>query len=235
MCSRKQFLAALNEIWPRATAEVELNPTDIFSQYDDTISQLTASTRPTDDEALLNFTTKLFDNDAARRTSIDTRAGALMPAITIAVTLVSGVGFSALKDVPKFSSAAAWCIFITYIIALAYLSRTVIRTFQILGLVERNTPGPLDVVPSSEPNLDTTRLDVGYRVLEASAYKREYAIKLLSYTVRNYRANNRQMDSLAIAQRCFRNALIVIVIGGCIAASIYMFASGPVLLNSIDD
>jgi hypothetical protein len=60
---------------------------------------------------------------------------------------------------------------------------------------------------------------------QPSAYAREYAVKLLRYTIGNYKANNQQMDALSVAQRCFRNALIVLVAGGCITAALYMLTS----------
>ena len=48
---------------------------------------------------------------------------------------------------------------------------------------------------------------------------------MLGYTVANYRPNNRQMEALSVAQRCFRNALVVIVVGGCITSAVYMSAA----------
>ena len=121
-------------LWPHRTKEGELNPEDVFQKYIDAIATIERRPPSPNDAKLLDLSLKLFDNDAARRTSIDGRAAALMPAITIAVTLVSGIGFSALKDIGNILPIVAWTIFLTYLLSLLYLTRTVIETFRILGV-----------------------------------------------------------------------------------------------------
>ena len=210
----------------------------MFAKYDDAVRTVERGAPSPDDAKLLDLSATLFDNDAARRASIDNRASALMPAITIAVTLVSGVGFTALRDGAKGSPIAAWCIFITYLLVLIYLSRTVLLTFRILGILVRYTPDPTDVVPPTRvagvkprqaPADAQVQVSVeGNAAAQAqppSAYAREYAVKLLRYTIGNYKANNQQTDALSVAQRSFRNALIVLVAGGCITAALYMLTS----------
>jgi hypothetical protein len=88
-------------VWPLRRQESELNPAVVFAAYDDAVRIIEPGTPSSDDAKLLDLSATLFDNDAARRASIDKRASALMPAITIAVTLVSGVGFTALRGCSK--------------------------------------------------------------------------------------------------------------------------------------
>jgi hypothetical protein len=230
--------ALVDFVWPRLRKETELNPASVFAAYDEAVSTIEHRTPSKDDAQLLDLSAKLFDTDAARRTSIDNRASALMPAITIAVTLVTGVGFSVLKDVEKVSPVAGWSIFITYLLMLTYLTRTVFLTFRILGKVVRSTPDPTDVVPptpiadaqpaKADPPAEVeahTPAEVEGNPL--SAFTRQYAVKLLRYTIGNYKANNVQMDALSVGQQSFRNALIVLVVGGSITAAIYMLTPLP--------
>jgi hypothetical protein len=50
-----------------------------------------------------------------------------------------------------------------------------------------------------------------------SVYDRRLACKIMTYTVDNYKVNNRELDALFVAQRAFRNAILCIVLSGTVA------------------
>jgi len=201
----------LTEIIPLPTAEQHINPPHIFKPYTDAIQTIQTGAASADDPKLLDLSLKLFDNDAGRRASIDSRAGGMMSAITLAATLVTGVGFTTFKDTAGLSAPTFWAIFLTFVLALLYLTVTILLLFQIQGGVVRSTPDPGDVQtpPAATP----------------SPYPRQVAAKVLTYTISNYQANNRVMNRLEIAQKCFRNALFILVAGGIITALLMLSTS----------
>jgi hypothetical protein len=200
------------EVVPLPIAEETLNPPAIFQTYEAAANTIEATAASADDPKLLDLSLKLFDNDAGRRASIDARAGAMMSAITLAATLVTGVGFTTFKDTSSLSSAAFWAMFLTFVLALGFLTVTTVLLFQIQGAVARSTPDPRDVVtpPPVTP----------------SDYPRQVAVIVLRYTIANYKVNNRVVNRLWIAQKCFRNALLVLVVGG-IVTTVLMMLTAP--------
>jgi hypothetical protein len=192
-------------IWPRQTDALKINPVKPFAAYEDAIKQISGAAPSTDDPKLLTQSWKIFDNELARRNSIDTRAAAMMPAISLAVTLVTGVGFSVFKDA-TLTVVASLIIMTTFLVALIYLVRTMVLLFTIHGKVIRNTPDPSDLpVPAlTDP-------------AKPSGYDRLLACKIMTYTVLNYKVNNIQADLLFVAQRTFRNAILTIALGGALA------------------
>src|SRR6516162_246617 len=115
-------MSFLDVLWPRRRDAAALNPTHIFDQYVNAVGAMEVTAPTADDEKLLEQSWKIFDNEAARRTSIDARAAALMPAISLTATLVVGV-ITLLKEttLPLYALAV---ILVTLILALVYLLRT---------------------------------------------------------------------------------------------------------------
>ena len=52
-----------------------------------------------------------------------------MSAITVAAALVTGVGFTTFKDVTGLSNAALASVFVTFVLALIYLTVTIVLLF----------------------------------------------------------------------------------------------------------
>jgi hypothetical protein len=200
------------EVIPWPTAKQTLNNPNVFNPYTTAVNAIEQTAPSADDPKLLDLSLKLFDNDASRRTSIDSRAGTMMSAITLAATLVTGVGFTTLKDTTGLSSAVFWAIFVTFLLTLLYLTITTVLLFWIEGEIPRYTPDPRDVQKSQPAN--------------PSTYSRDVAVKVLRYTIDNYKVNNRVMDRLEIAQKCFRNALLVLVTGGIATVLLIFFCTG---------
>jgi hypothetical protein len=197
-------VSVLDFLWPRRSDVSDLNPAYYFASYENAVYDMERAAPSADDPKLLAQSWKIFDNEAGRRNSIDTRAGALMPAISLAATLVTGVGFTVLKDA-TLPIAAQWVILATYLLALVYLVRTMQLLFVIHGRIFRHTPDPSDL-----PTLAAGAAAV-------SPYDRVLACKIMRYTIENYQINNVQSDALFVAQRTFRNAIIAVAIGGTIA------------------
>jgi hypothetical protein len=202
----------LDEVVPRITPEAQLNPAAEFDAYTRAVTAIAAAPVTDDDPKLLDLSLKLFDNDASRRASIDSRAGAMMSAISLAATLVTGVGFTAFKDTSGLSKGTFWAMFVTFVLALLYLTITTVLIFQIQGRIFRSTPDPRDL-PTPPP-------------ATPSPYSRGMAVRILRYTIDNYKINNRVVNRLWIAQKCFRNALLVLVFGG-IVTTVFMVLASP--------
>jgi hypothetical protein len=196
-------MSILSQFWPVRDDPARINPADIFQIYEDAILGMEQGSPSADDSKLLAQSWKIFDNEGARRTTIDSRAAAMMPAISLAATLVTGVGFTVLKD--ESIPVLARCIILaSFLLALLYLVRTMVLLFKIHGKVFRSTLDPSDLPPPVSR-------------ARTSPYDRKIACKILRYTVANYKVNNIQTDTLFVAQHAFRNAIIVIVLGGAVA------------------
>ena len=207
-------MSLLGVLWPRRSNPADLNPTNIFDGYIATVATMAAAAPAADDEKLLDQSWKIFDNESGRRTSIDTRAAALMPAISLAATLVTGVGFTVLKDTTLPVDALA-VILATYVLALVYLVRTMLLLFVIHGQIFRHTPDPSDLpTPAGAAAAG-----------QPSPYDRGLACRIMRYTIENYRINNVQTNVLVVAQQSFRNAIIAIAVGGTVAG-ILIFGHG---------
>ena len=100
----------LTEVIPLPTSQQQLNPPWAFDDYRNAINTIQQTAASADDPKLLDLSLKLFDNDAGRRTSNQSRPGSMTSAITLAATLVTGVGFTTLRDTIGLSSAAFWAI-----------------------------------------------------------------------------------------------------------------------------
>jgi len=218
------FCRAIYEVIPM-TSKAQLA---LFGQrvdeYEDPIKIIQVGDPSEDDPMLLELSLKLFDNAASRGASIESRAGVMMSAISLAAALITGVGFTTLKDTSALTSSAFLAIFVTLVVALTYLTRTAVLLFKIQGPVRRTTPDPRDLVPPASA--------------KTSAYPRAVAVSVLRYTTYNYKANFTVVTQLWSAQKCFRNALFTVVIGGLVATGLQWWlnpvaASGPRLAQAL--
>ena len=194
------------ELIPIPYSQNKINPPDIFAKYSDAIDAIAHQGTTGDDDKLLDLSIKLFENEAGRRASIDDRASGMMAAISLAAALVTGVGFTTFNNTNGLPDFVVASIFATYAIALVYLTATGVLCFVIQGMIIRSTPDPTDLVTPGGQH--------------PTGYARSVAVKILSYTVANYKVNNVVVGKLGMAQTCFRNALLSLVIGGILVASI---------------
>jgi hypothetical protein len=201
-----------DEIVPHYPQEADLNPANVFEKYEQAVRAIEGSARTVDDPRLLDLSIKLFEIDAGRYAWINSRATTLLGAISLAAALVTGVGFTTLKDTASPPLPVFITIVSTYVLALVYLCATSIICFRIQGAIVRVTPDPSDIVPPPS--------------MTPSSYYRNVAVVMLRYTIENYRIGNRVAGMLWVAQKCFRNALIVLVIGGLVVVGLVV-VSGP--------
>jgi hypothetical protein len=206
---RASLVSAFREVVPLTPSESELNPASIFAQYTVAIDALKAGVPGNDDKTLLSSSERLYDGEVARHSSIDGRASGLMSAIGIAATLVTGLGLTTLSDVANLSPPGYVVVLVVYIAVLVYLAATAVIAFRVQGYMPRSMPDPTDLTPDAGIN-----------------QTRSIACRLMDYTVRNYRENNRAAYLLYSGQKCFRNAVLVLVLGGLLSALITVTQSG---------
>jgi hypothetical protein len=176
------------------TTEQQLNPSEIFTRYERDIEVLADDTS-IDDEYLLDVIQRMVDTQDARLNSIDTRGGQLMAASGIAVSLITAAATQRfLAEVVHGRSV----FLVGYVAALIYFSRCILATLRVHGQRKRYKLGPDELVPkSSEGN-----------------YRRQIARTMLQNLIENYKTDNKQAEALYLAQRCLRNAVLVLVGGG---------------------
>lgn len=203
-------------VWPRPSTDPETNPDHIFERYAQALAALDPNQSSVLDKQLLDFAQKLFDDASARRTEIDSAAGAVLAANGIVVSLIVGIGFGSLKDLMQTERIDVIAIYLFFAISLLFLGRAIFYAIRIgTAAVFRNTLGPDDIAPlPPEPHPPGS----------VSPYDRAIARKLIDYTVKNYRVNNLQRMHLQLAQVSLRNGIMVIIIGG-IAVATYSVAN----------
>jgi hypothetical protein len=188
------------EAWPRAQEEDEINPGGVFQIYERVLADLETGQLPVNDTELLRVTRQLFEDEAQRRASIDARAGLLFGATGISGSLIVGVAPGLLRSVPHAAVAPlSYAILACYVAALVLFGRTIVNAIRVQGFIIRFTLGPNDLLPSQNA---------------ATSYERSLALKTLGFTIENYKVNNRQLELLVVAQHCFRNAVILVLLAG---------------------
>jgi hypothetical protein len=204
--------------WPRRKAEAEINPANVYQRYTDALARLDHDPSPAQDKQLLDRAQKLFDDSSARRSAIDSAAGAILAANGIVVSLIVGIGFGSLKDLTQTARFELVVIYGFFAISLLFLARAIFYAIRI-GIAEvfRSTLGPDDIAPLPAQ-------DAEWDNIRGISYDRRIAHKLIQYTIDNYKVNNIARMQLTLAQVSLRNGIMAIIIGGIIVAT-YSVAS----------
>jgi hypothetical protein len=148
---------------------------------------------------------RVYDTEAARRESINTRAGALIGTAGVLGSLVVAAGQLGL-DVKKGSfGAAAWVVFVFFVVSLAYLGATLVLALRVQGAQQGNVVDPTDLAP--QPNEPSNKGAYDVRMTQVH----------LRYTVLNYRLNNLLKYRLLSSQRCLRNGVLAIIVAGVVS------------------
>ena len=132
-------------------------------------------------------------NGSERRQSIDSRSEILFAATAVLLTLLVGVAANLLLDSDGDLSIGEYAMLVIYALILVVLVRVGLTVLTIHGKVTRYLIGPDDLPGSSE---------------------RDLAATLLRYIIRNYEVDAIRTESLYVAQRLFRNAIVLLGVAG---------------------
>lgn len=189
------------QVWPHDQPEADLNPDTVFDAYQRTVEDLETQGPSNESETLFGMSKYIFETENDRRASIDARASVLIGASGITGTVVAGIGGGLLSELAGDLSAGRIIVLALYLATLLYLVSAIIAALSVHGPMVRHTIGPDDLHTMSGVNRN---------------FQHRLSLQLISYTIENYKVNNRQMVALAVAQSRFRNAVITIILAGLI-------------------
>lgn len=178
----------VRQIWPTRLRRDRLNPPNTFARYSDAIKGMSAIPAGEEERAIvLESTRKMVEAEETRRDGIDTRAGLLLAAAGISISLtVSFLTEPVLRD-------SLFLLRVSYVVAVLFLVRSTTTALRVLGTRVWHKLGPDELVEQ-------------YR--NPSALATGLSMMLLNQLLHNYQVNNERADALYVAQRCFRNAVL---------------------------
>jgi hypothetical protein len=202
------------EVYPTASRPDSINPPATFADYDERLAAYQALRASDADAQLYDVAKELFESDRDRRASIFARAQGLMPAIGIAVALVSSIGYGVLlkrADLEMIPRPAQFGMIVCYLCTVGFLVRSAVLVLKVQGSQRISVLGPEDVMPTEEMTLP--------------AYKRGVTLKRLAYVIANWKATNSRVDLLYTAQKNIRNATIAIALGGVVPVVVWFLSA----------
>jgi hypothetical protein len=185
-----------------------------FQDYSNDIRALedTAQEHEVCGPAVLTASQKIYDDELARRESINTRCGAVLSTGGILGALFVAAGqLGLIQEKGKFGVFAGFLL-AAFIIALVYIGYSITMALAIQGQVKGNVVDPSNISRADKADINR--------------YQIKLAINLLDYTVANYRVNNDFKFKLNSAQRCLRNGIIAIIIAGVLSPWALRAAAG---------
>jgi hypothetical protein len=153
--------------------------------------------------AVLAASQKIYDDELARRESINTRCGAVLSTGGILGALFVAAGQLGLIQEKSKSGVLAGFLLAAFIISLLYIGSAITMALAVQGQVKGNVVDPSNISRAEKENINR--------------YQMELAIDLLNYTTANYGVNNDFKFKLNSAQRCLRNGIIAIIIAGLLS------------------
>lgn len=154
--------------------------------------------------AVLAASQRIYDAEATRRESINSRCGAVLSTGGILGALFVAAGQLGLSQKKGSFGSAAWVELVIFFIALIFLGFSISMALAVQGSQQGNVIDPGD--------LRTWDGQLGI-----SSYSLQLARKYLEYTVDNYATNNKLKFRLHSAQRHLRNAIIAIIVAGMLS------------------
>jgi hypothetical protein len=191
-------MSLLSEVFPRRAADNLLNPDAVFEPYTEAIARVRqqADLPPS---AVLDMSRYVFGRDSDRSESINDRAGTLLGATGLIATLIVFASPLVKGGIRGFTHQPVGIVaLVAYALALGYLGWSATVCLAVQGGATRYDLGPDDLGPAQK----------------YPQYELGIAAKILEYTSSNYKVNNIVMAKLAVAQKCFRNAVILTIIAG---------------------
>jgi hypothetical protein len=148
---------------------------------------------------LLSFSQKIYDAEATRRESINTRCGVVLSTAGILGTLVVAASQLGLIQQGGSLKPFAWIIYLFFVISLVYVLRSIMIALRVQGGIQA------DIV-------DAHDLQAGKPASFLDQYNCNMAKTNLLYGTFNWCLNNKFKDQLHAAQLYLRNGLIAIII-----------------------
>ncbi len=176
-----------------------------FRDYSNDIRALndTAQEHEVCGPAVLAASQKIYDDELARRESINTRCSTVLSTGGILGALFVAAGQLGLIQEKGDFGVLAGFLLAAFTIALVYIGCSITMALAIQGQVKGNVVDPSDISGTDKANINR--------------YQIKLAVNLLNYTVANYRVNNKFKFKLNSAQRCLRNGIIAIIIAGMLS------------------
>jgi hypothetical protein len=150
---------------------------------------------------LLSFNQKIYDAEATRRESINTRCGVVLSTAGILGTLVVAAGQLGLIKQGSSHKPLAWIIWALFVISLVYVLRSIIIALRVQGGIQAELVDPHDLHSDMPSQL-------------FDQYNCDMAKTNLLYGTFNWCLNNKFKDQLHAAQLYLRHGLIAIIIAG---------------------
>jgi hypothetical protein len=197
-----------NRVWPSRQREEELNPPDIFLSYEDALSRMW--TVPDDKlrSRLFDLSVELYRSELERRRHAEARSNATLTVGGITFALAGGLFGLFGKE---FGTALIpWKLIIaTYLGAMMYLVGSLMAALRVYGPSSTNIIDPVDLAPTE------TETETEYIV--------RYSCRLVEYTIKNYKENNRVLESVFISQQRLRYGI------GLLFVALLMFVGGYIV------
>jgi hypothetical protein len=152
---------------------------------------------------LLAASQRIYDGEATRRESINTRCGAVLSTAGILGALVVGAGQLGLQHKGSFGFVAG-IVWFLFVVSLLYLGLSIAMALRVHGEIQGNVVGPHDLLLSGPQ-------------LELNEYNVNVAKVHLGYAVTNWCLNNDFKFRLNSAQRCLRNGIVAIIVAGMLS------------------
>lgn len=185
---------------------LEAQDQSYFDGYNKAIDKIANSPKPDGNysSAVLAASQRIYDGEASRRESINTRCGAVLSTGGILGALFVAAGQLGLTLKKGTFGGVGWLLLAVFLIALLYLGVSITMALAVQGSEQGNV-------------VDPGNISTGDHQQDIDVYNIQLARQYLKYTVLNYQVNNRLKFQLHSAQRYLRNGIIAIIIAGMLS------------------
>ncbi len=201
-------------LWPRKENDETLNPKNIFDEYSQSCKLIEDDKNANLGSRILELSKYLFEDEENRRNRIESNASSFLNTIAVVAALIVGMAGFILKRGINFSELYSVFTLILYFISLIYLFCAYISTLSIFSEIHRYYLGPTDLVPKNSETENQFSLRLGE--------------KFLSYTIENYKVNNRVLNKIHTSRILIRNSIVALLIAGLLIGFSSMTIDKPV-------
>jgi hypothetical protein len=163
-----------------------------------------AGTHPNYSPTLLSASQNIYDAEATRRESINTRCTAILSTAGILGTLVVAASQLGLIQQGGSLKPFAWVVYVFFVVSLLYLIWSIVVALRVHGGIQGEA-------------VDARDLHLSDTIQPLDQYNCNMAKINLLYGTFNWCLNNKFKDLLHSAHVCLRNGLIAIIIAGALS------------------